>query len=130
MRISDIITETIINLIKTKPLTGYGIMADRFYLIDSYAHNLFLELWVHFGVFFGSLIAFAFIYLPAKNLKKLDDSTKMFIVMLMCMLFSKLMFSGTYLTERYLYLMLGISVAVERNLNIKSKDKKCMIIQN
>ena len=105
----------IIIAIKERPILGYGLMGDR-PIIGFYVHNLFLELWCHFGVILGSVIILAIICIPVVALIKVRKSDEFgFVLMLSCLVFTKLMFSGSYIFEPYLFLLLGISVSLIRN---------------
>lgn len=101
--------------IAEKPVFGYGLMGD--WVVNKlYVHNYFLELWCQFGVLFGTVIALGFILIPLNALHKSRDDEDMllFILMLMCATFVKLMVSGSYLFEPFLFLLLGISTACVR----------------
>lgn len=53
-----------IDLILKNPIFGNGIGSDRIQLggIGVYAHNIFIELWVDFGLIIGTIIIFLLIY--------------------------------------------------------------------
>lgn len=111
----DIIYSSIEQSIKENLLFGCGLMGDRV-IVNIYAHNLFLELLCQFGIVFGSLLIFLSIGLPlCALLIARKDSSFMFIVMLIIMVFTKLMLSGSYIEEPYFFLLMGMSVKTIRD---------------
>lgn len=119
------ISETIINGIKERPLLGYGLMGDRTLNKDGfYVHNIFLELWCQFGVIIGSAIIIAVICIVLKALfKSKKDDMFAFVLMLACMVFTKLMLSGSYITEPYFFFMIGVAINCIRNKNTKHRRR-------
>ena len=112
----DVLAEKVIAAILRQPIWGYGIMGDWAITGNIYVHNIFLEMWCQFGVILGTLFLAVVIGLPIyamfKRLWKKDEF--LFVFMLFCMVFVKLMLSGTYLTETYFFLLLGLSVGCLR----------------
>lgn len=104
-------TEAIIN----SPLFGYGFTGDR-YVLGIYVHNFILEIWVHFGIVFGSIILLAIMTLVIVALVKTFKARKVFtfVLMLVCMMFVKLLLSSSYTIEPYFYFMLGVLVCTIR----------------
>lgn len=105
---------------------GYGIAGDRT-LIGSYAHHLLLELMVSYGVIPGTII-FA---VPVTAMVKLlirksrqnmkEDS---FLLVLIASSFVKLFLSQSYLTEGFLFLLLGIVIAEYRRQNRNAVEER------
>ncbi len=111
----DVLYNAVISAIREKPILGYGIMGDR-PIVGIYVHNLFLEMWCHYGVIIGTVFLFAILAVPAAALIKLRKTRLFnFVLMLTCMVFVKLMVTGSYTTEAYLFLLLGICVGVFRS---------------
>lgn len=120
----EIIYRKAIESINAKPLVGYGFLGDRI-LLNNYAHNLFLELMIHFGVIFGFIISAFFIFFPIAAIIKIKDNDyKLFIIMIFCYVFIKLMLSNTYVQEPYLFLLIGLSTNVLIERKYEEKDKK------
>lgn len=116
----DVLYDAVINAIREKPILGYGIMGDR-PIVGIYVHNLFLEMWCHYGVIIGTIFLFGILVIPVAALLKLRKTSMFnFVLMLTCMVFVKLMVSGSYTTEAYLFLLLGICVNVFRSQKEKS----------
>lgn len=115
----DNITETLYEALAEKPLTGYGLMGDRLF-VSSYAHKIYLELWVHFGVIFGTLILGFFVFVPVRAiLRSKDVEERDFLVMMLCSVLVKLMLSSSYLYEANLFMMLGVSLAILRKRSLE-----------
>ncbi len=96
------------------PVRGYGFMGDR-YLLGFYVHNIWIELWCHFGVVLGTLVMLVIVGLPVAALIKTRGTKQFrFLLMMFCLVFVKLTLSSSYVLEPFLYLMLGFSVAILR----------------
>lgn len=120
----DILTEKVLYYIVENPIVGYGFTGDR-YLLGVYCHNLILELWCHFGVIVGSLLLLMIMVLVLVTLVKCCNNPKIFkfALMLSCMIFVKLMVSGSYTIEPYFYFMLGAFVSIIRKcVRYRSKE--------
>lgn len=110
----------IIESIQQKPILGYGFMGDR-NIVGYYVHNFFLEIWCHFGIIFGTIVILLFLFVPIVAIvKSRNDSCFGFILALVSMVFIKLMLSGSYVFEKYLFFMLGLCVNI-----IRKKRNKC-----
>ena len=81
-----------------------GRLSD-FRLLGTYTHNLFLDLFMHYGVVFGVLIVVAFMTIISVSFYKSEN--KMFTFLMFCFGFLPLMVSGTYLVEAALWIYLG-----------------------
>ena len=110
----------VIQKIFENPLFGYGMMSDRIFInelqnfnginVSAYVHNLFLEIYCHWGLLLGTLILSVIILRPIKSLFVCNSKEKFyFILMLICCVFVKLFVSGSYLYEANLYFLLGIA---------------------
>lgn len=119
----DSISDTILGAIKDNPAFGHGLMGDRMiYNGASFAHNLFLELWCQFGLVFGTILSLLIVCLPIVSIKKQKDTVfANFILMLGCTILIKLMGSGSYLVEPYLFLLLGICTPIILKRNPSSE---------
>lgn len=114
------IFENMLNRITESPFYGYGIFGDRvlnrdvFQMSTGYAHNIFLELLIDFGLLFG--ILFSGIYLFSCFFFLKYSTKNVFIYCLYLAIFSstfvKLLVTGSYLTDQYFYLLLGGFVLV------------------
>ncbi|MBO5066448.1 MAG: O-antigen ligase family protein [Clostridia bacterium] len=104
-----------IRAIINNPIKGYGFTGDQ-YILGIYCHNLFLELWCHFGVIVGSLILLALLGLSLVALVRSARSLKVFyfVLMLISMVYVKLMLSNSYTLEPYFFFMIGAFVAIAR----------------
>ena len=109
-RIYDVTLEAI----NANPLWGYGLFGDRVVAQatgSNYAHNFFLEVWCQYGLIFGTIILLTIVALCFRALKiSWKQDIFYFILMLICMIFTKLMFSGSYAVEPYFFFTLGLCV--------------------
>jgi len=115
----DDIYYLIVAAIKEKPWFGYGIAGDRTILsslVDTYSHNIVLEVIVSYGIPIGScvLIYLSFLLFRGNKFCKTENE-RMFVLLLFCNCIIKLLFSGTYLNDGFLFLLFGICVGIIRN---------------
>lgn len=111
----NILKATVESAISQRPMFGYGIMGDRV-LLGTYVHNLPLELWCDFGMFFGTLFLGGIAFLSVWALRKSRGTPQfVFVGMFICFVLIKLFFSGSYLIEPYFYFMIGVLVNAIRN---------------
>lgn len=117
----EYLKQEVIRAIINNPIKGYGFTGDE-YLLGVYCHNLFLELWCHFGVIGGSLVLLALLGLSVVALVRSSRSLKIFyfVLMCICMVYVKLMLSSSYTLEPYFFFMIGAFVAISRKC--KRKD--------
>lgn len=113
-----------IESILEQPLCGYGIVADRIPIVQSvynneisfigtYAHNLFLELWLQYGLVLGSvligIIILSCVLLLTKNM---HYDQKIIAIYAIAMTFGILMFSGPVFSRREFWMMMGLGAMV------------------
>lgn len=95
---------------------GHGF-ASSFNYIDSYPHNLLLELRFSFGNFIGIAIFVGMILIMCKKfMKSVNEQDRVFLILLVCTGFVKLFMSGTMLDEAWLYFLLGYCMS-NRDVN-------------
>jgi O-antigen ligase len=129
----------------SNPIKFSGLFADRiilfeafgrsnllgFYLSDEaiggmYAHNIFIEIILQFGVIFGFFVIYFLLKPILKALKKtlLNNEYKQYFRLYLVFLVSGLvylMFSGSYLITPNFWLLLGFSLSIKRK-GIKVKN--------
>ena len=104
---------------------GHGLCADRYYLplnfigADStYAHNLFVELLVDFGLI-GVIISVILVALLIQYFRKeKDESYKLIVLTLFFVSFFQLLFSRSFLTEANFFIMYGIILLRKKQMRI------------
>lgn len=114
----DYIRENLLEYIKLNPLRGYGLFSDRMLnenimhsqLQGSYAHNIFLELIINFGIPVGLLIIIILLISIIKQIKNSSYNKSVFLMMLVSISIGKLLFTSSYLIEQYFYVLLGIII--------------------
>lgn len=109
----DRIREQLLEAIQKRLLTGSGLYSDRVLLGGGYSHNIVLELWIDFGIILGTLLLAAMILVLFRGYIKAENKNEkgMILSLIFASLF-KLIFSGSYLNERFLFLALGLSAGV------------------
>jgi O-antigen ligase len=107
----DLIHEQLLTAIAENPFFGMGLCADRL-VTGTYAHNLVIELYVEFGVIFGTVLFIAIIILLIKGVlcSPSEEATGLVLALsFACVL--KLFFSGSYLDERLLFFLIGLCMS-------------------
>ena len=108
----DDIVQEVLAKIKENPVFGFGLGADRLYTqTHTYAHNIFLELWISCGILFGTAAAVAMAYPIIKTFLGKNLALRQLTAALFCSIVIKLMFSSSFLYSKELFLMLGICLA-------------------
>lgn len=98
-----------IDLITANPLIGYGASSDVKLLGGQYAHNLFLELCMDFGLIVGLGISVWITISVLKSLFVKTSKRKELLLIFACLGYVMLMFSGTYLQSIYLFMFMGLA---------------------
>lgn len=115
--------------IEENPLFGIGIYGDRtLYRSDdvstSYAHNLFLEIWVDYGVFFGSLFILAIFVVPVFLIWKVRQDCRIVFMVIAIGCLIPLFFSGSYLVSPLFATYLGFCYYIIKNRKFLGSNVK------
>ena len=126
-----LIYEQINKIIRDTPFLGYGPLADQYFIgVGRYSHNFYLEMWLTFGLFFGSILLMIFIISFIKVLSLSDEyPVEVFCYMVFfCESFIRLMVSYSFWYDTNLWIAIGLGIMI---LNDKaSKDRKVSLIEN
>lgn len=102
--------------ISEQPITGWGIGADRAFM-DTYAHNFFLELTLHYGFIVATLIIFFIFVCLVRGLKPIRACKIggwIFIVMLTFYGLLPLFVSSSYLIDYKFATFIGVLLSTFR----------------
>ena len=100
---------------------GYGVYGDRVLLegtIDSYAHNLFLEWIIEYGLLFGGLMTLGYGWLVGRSVFLAKNVYYSFFIVFLPTGLIQLLLSGSYLQQHpafYIFLGLLIRMNFKRN---------------
>ncbi len=108
----DAISKAVWNLIDKSPLIGNGVWADRQYL-DTYCHNVFLELLLDFGYLGTLVILIIFGIVQIGIFRKLTVAHKSMYIMMISLLI-QLLFSSSYLISFNVGMFLGFSYLLSK----------------
>lgn len=105
----DSIAANLINSVWEHPFLGTGLFSDR-EMVGTYAHNLFLELLVDFGIVFGAILiaAIAFNVIKMLYTNRKNNCAFGLLITVMSVAIGKLMFSGSYLESSEFFMLLGM----------------------
>lgn len=97
---------------------GYGIFGDRTITGGSYAHNIFLELLIHYGCLLGTILIIGYIYITLSPMlfdkyKNNSDIFNLYFA-LFSSTFVKLMFSDSYLVFPTFWALIAFSLLIVR----------------
>lgn len=114
----DKIMSKVVEYIQLYPMMGMGIFADRRIAGGLYAHNIILEIILHYGIVLGILILGIILYFVIAAFKylrkKKDVMTLGFFSALIFSYVVKLLLSSSYLVEPYFFFTMGFAYAAVR----------------
>lgn len=112
----DRIAEKLYSVLPEK-MFGYGIFGDRV-IAGSYAHNVFLEFAIHYGIILGVFLSAFYLYITLSPLffDKYKKNVEVFILyfVLFSSSFVKLLFSDSYLVFPTFWAMIAFSILIIR----------------
>lgn len=111
--------DTIIPYIWENPVFGNGLWGDR-PIIHTYSHNIFIELYVHWGIFIGSIIIITILGLIITTFVKSDSFLRSRIILYAIGILLPMTVSYSYLTNYNLALFIGVIVLIRKTNNKKS----------
>lgn len=109
-----------LDIFKNNLFFGLGMAGDRISIAKnfhtttvSYSHNLFLELFVQYGFYIGSIFVisiFTIIFAGIKSCIRHNSSLKQLLLILLPVLCIKLMISSTYIAEIPFFILIALSI--------------------
>lgn len=114
----DVIYSQAFISIKDEPLFGFGLMGDR-KVLGGYSHNIFLELLLSYGLFFGSILSLCIV---VGYFKSMFNEKTARINVLVVFGFVQLLFSGSYAHNGSFWVALGIVFFVFGEKKSKGED--------
>lgn len=119
----EFIVKKIINTFDSHPW-GLGLCGSQVVASGFYAHNLFIEIIATWGWLIGGTICFMFIIFIVKGfLSCSNDTQRGFYLVLFCISFVPLMFSGIFLREPFLFMFIGYNFCL---IDKRTKTKKAL----
>jgi len=109
------IYDTIWNSILDSPYFGHGIYGDRVILDGIYCHNIFLEMFHNFGLFFGGGLILLILFSLIKGFLNSDNDCKKLLLMFFCYGFIPFLVSGSYLNNAEFGLFIGSLFLLTKN---------------
>ncbi len=100
----------ILNAISENPILGVGIGGDRLILNGIYVHNIFLEILVNYGLFFGSFFIIFLCLLIAKLLANNNLNKYDLVIFWISFGFVHLLVSGSYLVDSRFWILMGLLI--------------------
>ncbi|RHL91598.1 O-antigen ligase family protein [Bacteroides intestinalis] len=81
-----------------RPLLGYGFFADRVFL-GLYCHNIFVEIFLNWGIFIPLILFIVLVYLGFFLYKKISKDEKILLILLFSSSVIPLLLSSSYLID-------------------------------
>lgn len=106
------ITKTVIDNILNSNAWGFGIYGDRPLLDGTYAHNIFLEVLIDFGLVLGTLILLLFIVFMIKVFLSFKD--KKLFLLFFSLGFLPFLKSGSYLGSIEFSILIGFLILTNK----------------
>ncbi|MCP3029528.1 O-antigen ligase family protein [Halobacillus sp. A5] len=104
----DIIYRNLLMKISENPILGLGIGGDR--ALGGYAHNLFIEVFVNFGIIIGGIAIIILLLMIIKSLLTKDREKYNMLIIWINLGFVHLMVSQTYLTDIKFWVLIGLII--------------------
>ena len=118
----DTLYEIVLQKISERPILGYGVYGEWPW-IQWNAHNMALELMVHYGVILGSLLLLWLIVLTIKAYVKTPNKiSRDFLLIWSCFVFVRGIFGGSYL-QFGVFVLIGFSLRELRRIKNHFYDK-------
>ena len=96
---------------------GVGLGGDRL-LINTWSHNLFLEILLSFGLFLGPIIILMLLYVIYIGFRYAKDNIQRFFLLILFFAgVFKLQFSSSFLNDSFIFFMVGYCIFLYRNRN-------------
>ena len=91
---------------------GFGICGSWHY-IGTYPHNILCDVFFSLGFILGGVfLIWLLLLLFRAIIYSIDRQQRIFVLLLLCCSILKLMFSGTYINESFLFLFIGYCVKI------------------
>lgn len=104
-------------------ILGHGLYGDRVLANGRYAHSIFLEILVEYGLFFGPVILLFLVFLLVTGLFTKDRGKRLLFIFFFSAGFVRLLISGSYLSkEPAFYAMIGICFSALFKDDVKPKQ--------
>ena len=118
----DSIQNLVVNELKKNPFEIRGPYSDWIIVSNHYndtpgnveeqgvyVHNIFLEIWTHYGLLFGSAIILILVIKITKLMSKTDNDKYFLVCSVVCCGLIVLIFSSSYLIKESFFFLLGLS---------------------
>lgn len=117
------IYKIMLDYIKERPLTGYGIYSE-WSMIGYTAHQGLLELWCHYGVVAGTLILLRGLWIMLQGYRNnVNSYSQVFIMLMVSFGVVRCIYAGSYLSD-YIFLLIGFATSAKRMTKIQYSANK------
>ena len=104
----DLIFKDAIDKISQKPILGWGLAGDRIASgRNDYIHNFYLEVYLNFGIIFGTILILIITYKMIEMIVKLKNINYEIFIILLVVGFFHLLVSSSYLIDFRFWIFAG-----------------------
>ena len=133
----DYIQQILYDKVMENKYIGYGpygdvsiMYGDKFHREGAYAHNILLELWVHYGIFFGTICLLIFLIIVLISyVKARNEYEKICLTIFISISLIKFIFSGSYLMEYNFYFLMGICMSILTSKKMRGRNRKWKMLK-
>lgn len=119
---------SVINSIKEHPFVGIGPYGETLVVEGGYyAHNVVLEILVHYGIFVGSFFILCFVGSFLLAFRRATKAEKDFLLILLFSVIGKLMISATYTADLSFFFMIGYLATFRRKRVYWKKEEQIVV---
>lgn len=117
----DEIFNVLLDEIRKYPIFGLGIFVDRriLYGRNEYAHNIFLEIILNFGIINGLILIFLLLFIILIPMFSRTNKYKDLYIVWFSIGFVHLLISSSYLIDLKFWILLGLSLKFQKSRRIK-----------
>ena len=113
-----------LSIIQENPVFGAGIFADRA-SFGIYCHQLFLEVFLDFGIILGSALLLGLAVLCLSSLRTKDLEWRLLFVVFFSLCFVRLMLSSSFWVDTNFWAMLAIAFNIKADERRKTITRIC-----
>lgn len=117
------------SMIVSNPFIGYGVAAEVRYF-NGFPHNIFIEVFMNFGLILGTFIILYFSILFIKCLNSKDIFANYLSKIFFSCGFIPLLISDSYLTKQEFWILIGICILVNSRQHREDKKSENFICNN
>lgn len=118
----DVIYDAAIQVLKESYLLPRGLGYFQNMTGMNYPHNVFLDILIVFGIFSIPLILFLAYFLVKNYFNSDNEAYKLLLISLTIFILTRLLFSGTFISETALWIIIGLLISYETSSHERGRN--------